>query len=95
MNRYSILMDMDHCLYCGKKHVLHIHEVFNGANRKISIKYGLCVTLCPEHHNMSNDSVHLNRKKELELKEMAQRKCMEYYKMTKEEFIKIFGKSYI
>lgn len=94
MNRYSILMNMDHCLYCGKRQV-HIHEIFNGANRKLSIKYGLCVSLCPAHHNMSNDSVHLNREKELQLKKWGQEKCMEYYKMTKEEFIKIFGKSYI
>lgn len=95
MKRYSILMKMDHCLYCGSNHVLHIHEVFNGANRNLSIKYGLCVSLCPAHHNMSNDSVHLNRAKEVELKKMGQIKWMTYYQKTEEDFIKIFGKSYL
>ena len=49
-NRFSILTkDLDHCIICGvKKDALH--EVFFGSNRLNSIKYGLVIPLCLEHH---------------------------------------------
>lgn len=49
-NRFSILTeDMDHCIICGKKKD-NLHEVFFGRNRLNSIKYGMVIPLCIEHH---------------------------------------------
>lgn len=82
------------CYFCHKKEGLHLHHVFFGtANRKISDREGFVVYLCPYHHNMSKDSVHQNRNYDLALK----RKCqLEYEKNhTREDFIKLIGKSYI
>ena len=98
MKRYSIIHDLDThtCLICGKRGETHIHEVFYGtANRQKSIQYGLCVRLCPEHHNASNEGVHFNKALDERLKKDAQKTAMQHYEWTKEEFIKIFGKNYL
>ena len=89
-SRYSILTnDLDHCYICrfqGKK-VLRddLHEVYCGANRKRSILNGFVVPLCRKHHQ--NDEI-LN-----ELK-VAMQKMYEV-NHTRDEFIKLIGKSYI
>lgn len=89
-SRYSILTDdLDHCYICkfqGKK-VLRddLHEVYGGANRKRSILNGLVVPLCRKHHQ--NEKI-LN-----ELKIKTQR--MYEVNHTRNEFIKLIGKSYI
>lgn len=76
----------------------HRHEVFFGtANRKKSIKYGLVVFIRPEDHNMSEYGVH-NRKGhefDMHLKKLGQERAMDEYAWTTEEFIEIFGRSYI
>ena len=71
------------------------HEVyFSKAYRQKSIRDGLIVFLTEESHRGTN-GVHgkngdkLNRK----LKELAQKAWMKYYKKTKEEFIKEYGKA--
>ena len=73
----------------------HRHEVFFGANRQKSIKYGLVVFLTPEMHNMSNKGVHFNREFDLQLKRIGQVAAMERYGWTVDEFRKIFGKSFL
>lgn len=95
MNRYSILVNnFNECIECGTTIDIHKHEVFFGtANRKLSIKYGLVVPLCAYHHNMSNKGVHQNRKLDIELKRMAQRRFNDVYPDL--DFIQIFGKSYL
>lgn len=76
----------------------HRHEIFFGtANRKKSIKYGLVVFIKPEDHNMSEYGVH-NRKGhkfDMYLKKLGQERAMDEYLWTTEEFIEIFGRSYI
>lgn len=74
---------------------LHRHEVFFGANRQKSIKYGLVVFLTPEMHNMSNYGVHFNRAFDLELKKIGQKAAMDYYGWDIEQFRGIFGKNYL
>ena len=75
---------------------MHLHHVFEGTGRRsISDRYGLTVWLCAKHHNMSDEGVHFNRELDLALKEAAQKKAMEYYKLTVEDFIKIMGKNYL
>lgn len=92
MKRRSILNNLDYCYFCGRPSEC-IHEVFFGANRQISIKNGFCVGLCNNHHNATNESVHHNREMDLELKRLYQR---EYEKThTREDFLKLIGRSYL
>ena len=89
-----IQKDKEHCYLCGgNSHYepLDEHHVYAGANRKLSEKYGLKVYL---HHF----SCHLNgvhKDGGMELKADVQRKAMAYYNWTVDDFIAIFGKSYI
>lgn len=98
MKRYSIIHDMDDhtCLICGAKYNTHIHEVYYGtANRRKSIEYGLCVRLCPRHHNGGNEGVHFNKALDDKLKKHVQNIAMQHYGWTTDDFIKVFGKSYL
>ena len=46
MKRYSIITDdLTHCIECGRTDV-ELHEVWFGANRKLSIEDGLVIPLC-------------------------------------------------
>lgn len=45
------------------------------------------------HHNMSNEGVHFNREMDLILKELGQ-KHFEAVHGSREQFIKIWGRSY-
>ena len=90
----SILQSEKECFFCGTIFNLHDHHIFFGtANRKISEKYGFKAYLCAGHHNMSNTSVHHNRKLDLVLKSACQRKFEETH--SREEFIKLIGRSYL
>lgn len=76
----------------------HRHEIFFGtANRKKSIKYGLVVFIRPEDHNMSEYGVHNRKGHEFDmyLKKLGQERAMDEYSWTTDEFIDIFGKSYL
>ena len=84
---------MKECFFCHKRYGLHKHHIYGGPNRKISEKIGACVYLCPEHHNMSNNSVHMNRNMDLKLKRMYQKKYEEMH--SREEFILLIGKSFL
>lgn len=98
MKRYSIIHDLDDrtCLICGSTYNTHIHEVYYGrANRRLSIEYGLCVRLCPRHHNEGDASVHSNKVLDNKLKANVQNIAMKHYGWTEQDFIRIFGKSYI
>lgn len=89
-SRYSILTDdLYHCYICnfqGKKILKDdLHEVYGGSNRKRSISNGLVVPLCRKHHQ---DEEILS-----ELKVATQQ--MYEVNHTRDEFIKLIGKSYI
>lgn len=87
----------NHCFVCqtSKGMPLEEHHIFFGtANRKISEKYGLKVPLCYEHHRGTNGVHGKNgRQLDIKLKKIAQRKYEETH--TREEFIKLIGKSYL
>lgn len=55
-----VTKDMEHCIICGKPGVWH-HLIPGTANRKKCDEDGLIIPLCPEHHNMSDMSVHFNK----------------------------------
>ena len=74
------------CYFCGSRYNLHKHHIYMGANRKISDKIGAWTYLCADHHNMSDDSVHFNKDKDLELKQKFERLYLENH--TLGEFIK-------
>jgi hypothetical protein len=89
----SIISNERYCLVCGSPNICK-HHIYGGVGRrKLSEKYGCWCFLCPRHHNMSNEGVHFNKTLDLKLKQQCQ-KAFEW-KHTREEFMNIFGKSYI
>lgn len=93
MGKSIITEDMQHCFICGRPKE-HIHHVFFGtSNRKLSDKHGLIVPLCYEHHE-GNYGVHRNKAVDSKLKQLGQRK-FEEAGYTRQEFMQIFGKSYL
>lgn len=74
------------CENCGKySQRLDPHEVYGGSNRKRSIKYKFIKLLCRECHSNENiiNQLRIDTQKEYEKSH------------TKEEFIKLIGKSYM
>ena len=86
------------CYRCGANGVadhLQCHHIFGGANRKLSEHYGLKVWLCGKKcHEAGPESAHMNRQTDLALKEAGQ-KAFEEVHGTREDFRRIFGKSYL
>lgn len=74
------------CEYCGKySERLDPHEVYGGSNRKRSIKHKFVKLICPKCH-----------KDEEIIKQLRIDTQKEYENThTREEFIKLIGKSYI
>ena len=94
-NVKGIIQDRKECYFCKTPHGLHIHHIFYGtANRKKSEQHGMKIFLCGTHHNLSNDSVHFNKKMDMHVKTMAQ-KVFEEKVGTRDYFIQEFGKSYL
>ena len=91
----SIIQNEKYCYICGSTCNLHEHHIFFGtANRQLSEKYGLKVFLCVTHHTGSRNAVHMNRDADLYLKRIAQSE-FESVHGTRDDFISIFGKSYL
>lgn len=92
----SIMQTNRECYVCGATNGLHQHEIFFGRGRRNkSIMFGCTVYLCGPHHNLSDHGVHFNPELDLRLKQECQRKWMETYGKTEEDFIAEFGRSYI
>lgn len=92
----SIIQTEKECYVTGSTDNLHLHHVIYGNGlRRLSEKYGLTVWLRADWHNMSDYGVHFNKGLDNKLKRVAQKKAMQYYGWSVDDFIKIFGKSYI
>ena len=90
-NRFSILTnDLEHCIICGAKKD-HLHEIFFGRNRANSIKYGLVIPLCSLHHI----EMHKNKEWQEYWHIIAQKRFMEYYHKSSDDFIGIFKINYL
>ena len=90
-NRFSILTsDLDHCVICRAKKE-HLHEVCFGRNRINSIKYGLVIPLCLNCH----EEMHRNKEWQEYWHVIAQKRFMEYYHKSIDEFIEIFKINYL
>lgn len=92
----SIVSNERVCWVCGTPYGLHRHHIYEGvANRKLSEKYGCWVYLCGKHHNLDTRAgVHFNKPLDDRLKKYTQ-ECFEAKLGTREDFRRIFGKSYI
>lgn len=91
----SVLQTNKECYVCGTTYNLHDHHcIYGTSNRKHSERYGLKVWLCAYHHNMSNDGVHFNQSLDLHLKQKSQMH-FENNIGTRQEFLKIFGRSWL
>ena len=87
------LQENKECFFCDTTENLHRHHVFGGPNRKHSEEYGMVVYLCANHHNMSANGVHMNRKRDLLLKKYAQKVFEEEYGHDK--FMEVFKRNYL
>ena len=86
-------MDQKECLICGTTYGLERHHIFGGtSNRKNSEKYGLVCYLCADHHR-GPSGVHQFRALDLAVKQRAQADFEETH--TRDEFVRIFGKSWL
>lgn len=88
----SILQpDKKECFITGSRINLDEHHIYHGtANRKLSEAYGCKVWLRHDIHKLLHD-----KDKDLDnyLQKICQKKFEETH--TREEFMKIFGKSYL
>jgi hypothetical protein len=84
-----------YCFMCGANRWLEWHHVFGAALKKKSEKYGLMVRLCHYCHNEPPGGVHQNRERRLKLQAFAQKKAMDHYGWSVEDFIKEFYKNYL
>lgn len=91
--------DKTKCFICKQNangDPLDKHHCFSGALRSKSEKYGLTVYI---HHNkchiFGERSAHKNAEINRKLQAYAQRKAMEHYGWSEEDFRKEFYKSYV
>lgn len=96
----SILQtDEDRCFLCGGYEGgdhLDIHHVFEGSRRSLSDKYGLVVRLHHRRcHQEGPNAVHRNSETMKHMKATCQAQAMDHYGWSVEEWIEIFGKSYL
>lgn len=88
----------DTCFLCKRnRHAgrLEIHHIFGAANRKLSDRYGLTVTLCSECHRTGEHAVHRNADTMQYLHEYGQRKAMQENNWNTADFMAVFGKNYL
>ena len=77
------------CLHTG---AVQRHEVFHGPYRATSKAFGLWLNVCPHCHYLIHNG---DGKLDKFLKENAQKKAMERYRWTEDDFRQRFGKSYV
>ena len=88
-NRFSIITkDLEKCYLCKAKKE-ELHEIYEGKNRQISMKYGLVIPICRKCHI----SVTNNKTLQEKLHKVGQKVFKKQYKT--ENFVQIFGKNYL
>ena len=88
----SILQTEKVCWVCHARYPLHKHHIYGGRNRQVSEDNGFFVYLCFEHHT-GQKGVHNHPHADLMLKQ----DCQTVYEKdhTRDDFIKLIGKSYL
>ena len=87
--RFSILTNnLKICYVCGKKKE-HIHEIYKGSNRQVSIRNGFCLPLCNDCHTRTENDIEFLRSLQIE--------CQKAFEKihTREEFMKLTGRNYL
>lgn len=90
----SIIQEEKRCYICGSTRWIEIHHVYGNAYRTKADRYGLTVPLCHECHNEPG-GVHYNGEIRQKLQAHVQKKAMEHYGWTEDEFRSLFGQNYI
>jgi hypothetical protein len=94
-----IQKDKTKCFICKENangDFLAKHHVFGGALRSKSEIYGLTVYIHNNKcHIFGENAVHKNARINRKLQAYVQKKAMEYYGWSQEDFIKLFYKNYI
>lgn len=85
----SIMQNDFSCWMCGSNQGLELHHCIHG-RRKLCEKYGLIAYLCVAEHKR----VHLDKDFGLIMKQAAQN-AFEREHGSREEFIRIFGRSWL
>ena len=80
---------------CGSHRWLEWHHVFGAALKKKSEKYKLMVRLCHYCHNEPPNGVHQNKERRRRLQAYAQKKAMDHYGWSREDFRMEFYKNYL
>ena len=83
------------CYICKGFRPTENHHIFGGKNRKRADADGVTVYLCHFCHNEPPSGVHYNKAKDMRLKQLGQRRWMEYYNKTVDDFIKVYGRNYL
>ena len=88
----SILDTQDgKCYLCGRYGETARHELFYGAKRDTSKRYGLWVNVCPMCHN----TIHAHGDIARSLRQVAQAAAMRDNSWSVQDFIEIFGGNYL
>lgn len=88
------MVPMGVCAECGTTQGLHIHEIFYGPNRSLSIEDGYVIPLCGPEHNLSDIGIHFNKALDLKWKRKAQ-EHWERRRGSRQQFRERYGKSYL
>lgn len=94
-NRFSIITkDLEHCYICTKKGMKNIpkddlHELLEGKNRQMSMKYGLIIPICRKCHQKYDLDI------ELRTKYMQEAQIIFEKKYSHELFMQEFKKNYL
>ena len=90
----SILTNEESVCYLCEGRAECVHHIYYGTKqRSVSDKMGFVVPLCNRCHNMSDNSVHFNHRKDMFLKQKCQRKFEETH--SREEFMRLIGRNYL
>lgn len=91
----SVIQSEKICYICGSHNGLQEHHCLSGnPNRKLAEKYGLKIYLCYRCHKALHDKDNNDNNFEKQIKILGQ-KTFESIYGTREDFIRIFGKSFI
>lgn len=89
-NRFSIITKkLDTCYICEQNKKEDWHEVIEGKNRQVSMKYGLVIPICRKCHEIVTNDKTLQEK----LHKVGQKAFEKHYKS--ENFLQVFGKNYL
>jgi len=87
---------LTYCFLCGRRdRKLDRHEIFFGPYRQKSKEDGLWVMLCHYPCHLGPDGAQYDRETRKDLSELAQRKAMDKYGWTLDEWRQRYGKNWL